>query len=180
LAPAGCQARCLIQREYRLTLTKGLTRRATLARQWLELFETYAVLLMPVSGELPFPDNLDLKDEKSFTRVWHAQSPLIPENSPTRSFAERLSARGLPTVEELYADKAKPAEPETASVEKAETLEDSLLNDEGSLDRVSDDGVRTRLWFVDAPEHSIAGGFDRSEYLGFGPVPPRQDSVSIT
>src|SRR5438445_369401 len=33
-------------------LSKTLTRRATLMRQWLEFFETYAVLLMPVSGEL--------------------------------------------------------------------------------------------------------------------------------
>src|SRR3954466_13521294 len=55
----------------------ALTRRATLTRQWLELFERYAVLLMPVSGELPFPDHLDRKDEASFARVWHAQLPQI-------------------------------------------------------------------------------------------------------
>src|SRR5216684_6925866 len=54
-------------------LSKTLTRRATLTRQWLEFFETYAVLLMPVSGELPFPDHLDRKDEASFARVWRAQ-----------------------------------------------------------------------------------------------------------
>jgi amidase len=53
--------------------SKALTRRATLAREWLQFFETYAVLLIPVSGELPFPDNLDRKDEVSFARVWHAQ-----------------------------------------------------------------------------------------------------------
>ena len=35
------------------------------------------VLLMPVSGELPFPDQLDRKDEASFARVWHAQLPQI-------------------------------------------------------------------------------------------------------
>jgi amidase len=58
-------------------LSKALTRRATLTRQWQEFFETYAVLLMPVSGELPFPDQLDRKDEASFTRVWHAQVPQI-------------------------------------------------------------------------------------------------------
>jgi amidase len=54
-------------------LSKTLTRRATLTRQWLQFFETYSVLLMPVSGELPFPDGLDLRDEASFARVWHAQ-----------------------------------------------------------------------------------------------------------
>jgi amidase len=58
-------------------LSKALTRRATLTREWLALFEQYAVLLMPVSGELPFPDHLDRKDEASFARVWHAQLPQI-------------------------------------------------------------------------------------------------------
>ena len=52
---------------------KALTRRATLTREWLQFFEDYAVLLIPVSGELPFADNLDLKDEASFARVWRAQ-----------------------------------------------------------------------------------------------------------
>ncbi|MBR1228350.1 MULTISPECIES: amidase family protein [unclassified Bradyrhizobium] len=57
--------------------SRALTRRATLTREWLEFFEQYAVLLMPVSGELPFPDHLDRKDEASFARVWHAQLPQI-------------------------------------------------------------------------------------------------------
>ena len=57
--------------------SSALTRRATLTREWLEFFETYAVLLMPVSGELPFPDHLDRKDDASFARVWHAQMPQI-------------------------------------------------------------------------------------------------------
>jgi amidase len=54
-----------------------LTRRATLTRDWLTFFETYPVLLMPVSGELPFPDGLDRRDEASFARVWRAQLPQI-------------------------------------------------------------------------------------------------------
>ena len=58
-------------------LSKALTRRATLTREWLAFLEKYAVLLMPVSGELPFPDHLDRKDEASFARVWHAQLPQI-------------------------------------------------------------------------------------------------------
>ncbi|KRR11618.1 amidase family protein [Bradyrhizobium valentinum] len=58
-------------------LSKALTRRATLTREWLAFFENYAVLLIPVSGELPFPDQLDRKDEASFARVWHAQLPQI-------------------------------------------------------------------------------------------------------
>jgi amidase len=53
--------------------SKALTRRATLAREWLLFLEKYSVLLIPVSGELPFADQLDRKDEASFARVWHAQ-----------------------------------------------------------------------------------------------------------
>jgi amidase len=57
--------------------SKALVRRAGLVREWQLFFETYAVLLMPVSGELPFPDGLDRRDEASFARVWHAQMPQI-------------------------------------------------------------------------------------------------------
>jgi amidase len=58
-------------------LSRALTRRATLTRQWLEFLGFYAVLLMPVSSELPFADGLDLRDEASFARVWRAQLPQI-------------------------------------------------------------------------------------------------------
>ncbi len=57
--------------------SKVLTRRATLTREWQLFFETYAVLLMPVSGELPFPVGLDLRDDASFERVWRAQIPQV-------------------------------------------------------------------------------------------------------
>jgi amidase len=53
--------------------SKALTRKATLTREWLLFLEKYAVVLMPVSGELPFPDQLDMRDEASFARVWRAQ-----------------------------------------------------------------------------------------------------------
>src|SRR5690242_18591699 len=59
------------------TVSKALTRRMTLTREWLLFLERYAVLLTPVSGELPFPDRLDSKDEASFARVWQAQLPQI-------------------------------------------------------------------------------------------------------
>jgi amidase len=54
-------------------LSQTLTRRATLTRDWLLFLEKYPLVLMPVSGELPFADQLDRKDEASFARVWHAQ-----------------------------------------------------------------------------------------------------------
>ena len=60
-----------------LTLSKILTRRATLVREWSLFLEKYPVLLMPVSGELPFLDQLDTKDDASFARVWRAQLPQI-------------------------------------------------------------------------------------------------------
>ena len=53
--------------------SKALMRRATLTREWLQFFEIYSVLLIPVSAELPFPDGLDLRDDASFARVWRAQ-----------------------------------------------------------------------------------------------------------
>lgn len=56
---------------------QALTRRATLTRDWMAFFEKYAVVLTPVSGELPFPDHLDRKDAASFERVWEAQLPQI-------------------------------------------------------------------------------------------------------
>ncbi|PZA09141.1 amidase [Rhodopseudomonas palustris] len=57
--------------------SKLLTRRATLTRDWQTFFDGYAVLLMPVCGELPFPQRLDLKDDASFKRVWAAQMPQV-------------------------------------------------------------------------------------------------------
>lgn len=59
------------------TFSKILARRATLTREWNLLLQNYAVMLMPVSGELPFPDHLDTKDEASFKRVWAAQMPQV-------------------------------------------------------------------------------------------------------
>ncbi len=50
-----------------------LTRRATLTRLWEMFFAEYPVLLLPVSAELPFPDNLDLQGDAAYARVWRAQ-----------------------------------------------------------------------------------------------------------
>ena len=57
--------------------SKMLTRRATLVRAWETFFDTYAVIVMPPCGELPFAWQLDLKDDASFRRVWRAQMPQI-------------------------------------------------------------------------------------------------------
>ena len=55
------------------SFSNALTRRATLSREWMQFLENYAVVVMPVSAELPFPDGLDMRDDASFARVWRAQ-----------------------------------------------------------------------------------------------------------
>ncbi len=59
------------------SFSKLLTRRATLLREWLAFFESFAVVVMPVSGELPFENHLDTRDDATFAKVWRAQMPQI-------------------------------------------------------------------------------------------------------
>lgn len=63
----------------------SLVRRTTLTREWRAFLANYPVLLVPVSGELPFADDLDQHGEAGFRRVWDAQLTL-----------RALPAMGLP------------------------------------------------------------------------------------
>lgn len=54
-------------------LNRALVRRTTLTREWRRFLSRYPVLLLPVSGELPFPDDLDMQGDATFQRVWEAQ-----------------------------------------------------------------------------------------------------------
>jgi len=54
-------------------VARALVQRATVTRQWQVFLAKYAVLLVPVSGELAFPDGLDMQGEAGFRRVWDAQ-----------------------------------------------------------------------------------------------------------
>ena len=54
-------------------VARSLVRRATLTREWLLFLDRHPVLLLPVSGELPFPDGLDMQGEAGLRRVWAAQ-----------------------------------------------------------------------------------------------------------
>ena len=54
-----------------------LIRRATLLREWLMFCETYPVLVIPVSAELPFENHLDLHGDDAFARMWRAQMPQL-------------------------------------------------------------------------------------------------------
>ncbi|MGI4859895.1 MAG: amidase family protein, partial [Janthinobacterium lividum] len=56
----------------------ALAQRATIARAWQRfLMEEYAVVLLPVSADLPFADGLDAKSEEDQNAVWKAQLPMV-------------------------------------------------------------------------------------------------------
>ena len=63
-------------------LMTALQARAGLVRDWQQFLETYPVLICPVSGELPFAQQLDVSSEAAFERVFQAQ----------------LTQRALPTL----------------------------------------------------------------------------------
>lgn len=54
-----------------------LQRRVTLGREWNIFFEKYPLILCPISGEPPFPNNLDVESSDGFDRVAEAQIPQI-------------------------------------------------------------------------------------------------------
>jgi amidase len=60
-------------------VSRAMVLRTTVQREWRSFFTKYPVLLLPVSGELPFPDGLDLQGEAGFQRVWNA---LLPMRAP--------------------------------------------------------------------------------------------------
>ena len=72
---AQMEARCPEPDLYEIMET--LRRRATLSRQWRMFLDEYAVLVCPVSAELPFPDLLDIESPEAFERVMEAQLPQI-------------------------------------------------------------------------------------------------------
>ncbi|MFA5520788.1 MAG: amidase family protein [Castellaniella sp.] len=59
------------------SVSEALTQRATMVRQWQQFLADTPVVLMPVSAELPFDDDLDLKGPAEYERVWEAQIPQI-------------------------------------------------------------------------------------------------------
>ena len=54
-------------------VAKTLVRRATVTRQWTQFLHEHTLLLIPVSGELPFPDGLDMAGPAEARRVMAAQ-----------------------------------------------------------------------------------------------------------
>jgi len=55
------------------SLMEALQARASLVRDWQRFVEDYPVLICPVSGELPFDQQLDVQSDAAFARVFEAQ-----------------------------------------------------------------------------------------------------------
>ncbi len=55
------------------TFQDALQRRLTLLREWLLFLEAHPVVLMPVSGALPFADHADVENLEGFQRILAAQ-----------------------------------------------------------------------------------------------------------
>jgi amidase len=66
---------------------KALARRSTLLRSWMAFFETYPLILLPVSCEPPFPAGFDQGGDAALMRLVTAQRPQYPP-----------AALGLPAV----------------------------------------------------------------------------------
>lgn len=76
-------------------IPQALTRRATLARQWSVFLADHPVLLVPVSGELPFPDGLD-RSPDGIARAFEAnllQVGLAPLGVPALTVTTGLVGR---------------------------------------------------------------------------------------
>jgi amidase len=70
------------QAEYARTIglpefSSALARRLGIARAWQVFMERYPLVLLPVSAELPFPNDLDMQGPEACQRVWRAQLPMI-------------------------------------------------------------------------------------------------------
>jgi amidase len=57
---------------------KALARRSTLLRAWMVFFEDYPLILMPESGEPPFPAGFDQGDAAALRRLAIAQRVQFP------------------------------------------------------------------------------------------------------
>lgn len=74
-------------------ITRALVRRTTLTRQWRLFLGEYAVVLLPVSPELPCPDDLDRPGPDGVDRVWEAQLTLRARACPPFRIPLQRAAR---------------------------------------------------------------------------------------
>lgn len=86
----------------------ALVQRLTIARAWHLYLERYSAVLLPNSAELPFEDQLDLKDAASYQRVWDAQVPQIAlpvTGLPALALTTRLLPGNTPVGVQIVAGK---------------------------------------------------------------------------
>ena len=77
-------------------LSAALSRRLGIARAWQLFMERHSVLLLPVSAELPFANDLDLQGQEAYERVWRAQLTMIAlplTGLPALTVSTALAAR---------------------------------------------------------------------------------------
>jgi amidase len=74
-------------------VSRAMTRRATLTRRFQMFLADYPVLLVPVSGQLPFVQNQDQGSAEQLSAVWEAQ--LIQTGLPLMSLPGLVVSTGL-------------------------------------------------------------------------------------
>lgn len=99
------------QRDFALSLgmadfSAALSKRMGIARAWNLFMEDYPVVLLPPSAELPFADDLDLKSDADYQRVWKAQMAMIGlpvTGLPVLTLNTGLTENGIPVGVQLVA-----------------------------------------------------------------------------
>ncbi len=74
-------------------ITTTLTRRNAIVRAWTLFLSEYPILLLPVSGELPFRDGLDMDGPAAWARVLEAQ--LVQTGLPLMSLPGLVVSTGM-------------------------------------------------------------------------------------
>ena len=59
------------------TCLAAMAERLRLLRLWTLFLQRYSILVMPVSRELPYPPDEDIKDEATGISIVHAQAPML-------------------------------------------------------------------------------------------------------
>lgn len=78
--PIKCSVNAMKPNSSRLNLqayVRGQARRTTILREWRNFFQTYPLLLLPISGEKPFAIDADQAGPEAMLRTLNAQSPML-------------------------------------------------------------------------------------------------------
>lgn len=99
--------RAVVERLGMDSIPKALVTRMSIVRAWREFTaQRYPLVLLPVCGDLPFEDDLDLKSPEDYDHVWRAQAPMIGlpvSGLPAVSVATEILPDGTPVGVQLVA-----------------------------------------------------------------------------